>query len=432
MATFNRASDLSASSFNQYRSPDSIASFKQNQSTEGAASPSFDRSRSSDMNNKSPFQNRSSDIANASLLHNKFSGMASSQRKISSDIASTPSFQSSRSSVEMAMSPSPHIRSSGLNHLDPEVYSAGQSLASILNNPHVGKGGMYGSDSSSWAGWFFSSTTEVPDSLPSSIPLRSAPEITRADFGKYLDSISDSYGRFADVMDHSNREKIISQEGIPKDNDGEEGTSHGDGLVACLREIPQLYFMENFALEDGPTFQVACPYSSIAENMILQEKLSHYLDIIDTHLVREIEARSESFYEAQGQLEGLNAEIIKACEQIKGLKGVIQLAEVHVVESAQHIQHLNGQRESLLSLHRKLNLMSYVNQALGDLPSVSKLSGMYTRYCGFFDKENISDLCNFLCCSLFSQLVASADCGGALDVIDALQNLLVSQDFRFI
>eukprot|EP00250_Pteridium_aquilinum_P007466 c17176_g1_i1 orf=398-3802(+) len=321
----------------------------------------------------------------ADLATPSFSG-----RSYSSDLG-TPTFSSRNHGVDLA-TPSFSDKKRGAD-LDPEVYSAGQSLASILNNPHFGKAGVYGSDAS-WGGWFFSSSTnDALDTVPST-PGKPIPDISKADFQPYLDSILDAYGRFADVREHSNWEKNANQDSgaTIKDTISGEGIVQGEGLVACLREIPSLYFKEDFALEDGSTFQVACPYSSIPQNMMLQEKLSHYLDIIEVHLVREIEARSESFYEAQGQLEGLNNEIIQACEQIKELKGVVELSEVHVVESAQRIQSLSQQRETLLSLHRRLNLMSYVNQALGDLPL----------------------------------LVAAADCGGALDVIDVLQNLLES------
>lgn len=315
---------------------------------------------------------------------------SSSGRSSSADL-STSSFSSRNHGVDLA-TPSFSDKKHSTD-LDPEVYSAGQSLASILNNPHFGKAGVYGSDAS-WGGWLFSSSVnDAPDTLTST-PGKPIPEISKGDFQAYQDSISDAYGRFADVREHSNWEKFANQDmgASIKDTIGGEGIVQGEGLVACLREIPSLYFKEDFALEDGSTFQVACPFSSIPQNMMLQEKLSHYLDIIEVHLVREIEARSDSFYEAQGQLEGLTNEIVQACEQIKELKGVVELSEVHVVESAQRIQSLSQEREMLLSLHRRLNLMSYVNQALGDLPL----------------------------------LVAAADCGGALDVIDVLQKLLES------
>lgn len=315
---------------------------------------------------------------------------SSSGRSYTGDLSSA-SISSRNHGMDLA-TPSFSDKKHGTD-LDPEVYSAGQSLASILNNPHFGKGGVYGSDAS-WGGWLFSSSAnDAPDTLTVT-PGKPIPEVTKGDFQAYQDSILEAYGRFADVREHSNWEKFSKQDrgASIKDTICEGEIVQGEGLVACLREIPSLYFKEDFALEDGSTFQVACPYSSIPQNMMLQEKLSHYLDIVEVHLVREIEARSESFYEAQGQLEGLTNEIVQACEQIKGLKGVVELSEVHVVESAQRTQSLSEQREMLLSLHRRLNLMSYVNQALGDLPL----------------------------------LVAAADCGGALDVIDVLQKLLES------
>eukprot|EP00249_Psilotum_nudum_P023375 c28850_g1_i1 orf=396-3701(+) len=276
---------------------------------------------------------------------------------------------------------------------DSELYNAGQSLASILNNPHLGKSGVYGSDLS-WGAWFFSlSNDNVDVSLP--VPLKLLPEVTRADFQPYIDSISEAYGRFSDVREHSNWEQSnqASTAGVHRDVEG-EASSQGGGLAACLREIPSLYFNEGFALEDGSTFRAACPYSSIPQSMMLQEKLSHYLDIVEVHLVKEISARSDSFFEAQGQLEDLNSNIIQACGLIRDLKLKVQISDVDVVESARCIQSLSQQRDNLLGLHKKLKLMSYVKQAL-----------------------NALDL-----------LVNAADCGGALDVIDDLQHLLESEE----
>ncbi|PRQ48681.1 hypothetical protein RchiOBHm_Chr2g0113461 [Rosa chinensis] len=41
---------------------------------------------------------------------------------------------------------------------------------------------------------------------------------------------------------------------------------------------------QDFALEDGATFCSAYPFSGVAENLVLQEKLSHYLDPEDPEL----------------------------------------------------------------------------------------------------------------------------------------------------
>ncbi|KAI3495669.1 hypothetical protein L1887_38015 [Cichorium endivia] len=251
-----------------------------------------------------------------------------------------------------------------------------QNLSSILNNPHVSDG--------SWVGWWSSSTAvQVAEFAPPSANKTPGLEITRSDFTSYLSSISDHHSRFKDIRNHSNKES--------RDEDAiDHHERAGEALVACLREVPSLYFKEDFALEDGATFRAASPFSTVAENTVLQEKLSQYLDVVELHLVKEISLRSNSFFEAQGQLEDLNLKIVEGCSRIRELKETIRLLDVDLVDSARQIQDLNHTRSNMLELQEKLRLILYVNQSLAAL----KL------------------------------LVASADCAGALDVTDDLKHFL--------
>ncbi|XP_027339653.1 vacuolar protein sorting-associated protein 54, chloroplastic isoform X2 [Abrus precatorius] len=247
-----------------------------------------------------------------------------------------------------------------------------QSLSSILNNPHS-------SDATSWVGWWSSSTAVAPPEFAPIASAKAASDISRSDFQTYLSPISEPYHRFEDIRNHATKE---INDIVP---DGQ-----GEALVACLREVPSLYFKEDFRLEDGATFRAACPFSNVSENLMLQEKLSHYLDVVELHLVKEISLRSSSFFEAQGQLQDLNAKILHGCTQIRHLKDTIRLLDADLVHSARQIQELNGTRTNLLALLQKLRLIFYVNQAL----------------------------------SALKLLVAAADCAGALDVTDDLQHLL--------
>ncbi|PON76597.1 Vps54-likeVacuolar protein sorting-associated protein 54, C-terminal [Parasponia andersonii] len=248
-----------------------------------------------------------------------------------------------------------------------------QSLSSILNNPNA-------SESASWIGWWSSSSTSVAPPEFTPLSSKAASDVARSDFQPYIASIAEPYHRFEDVRNHSSKERL--------DLDGIGG--QGEALVACLREVPALFFKEDFALEEGATFRSACPFSNVAENLVLQEKLSHYLDVVELHLVKEISLRSNSFFEAQGQLQDLNVKIVEGCSRIRELKETIRLLDVDLVESASQIHELNGTRSNLLALQQKLRLILYVNQAL----------------------------------SALKLLVASADCAGALDVTDDLQHLL--------
>ncbi|XP_057430174.1 vacuolar protein sorting-associated protein 54, chloroplastic [Lotus japonicus] len=235
-----------------------------------------------------------------------------------------------------------------------------QSLSSILNNP-------------------LSSTTISPPEFALISTTKSTSDISRSDFLPYLSAVADPLHRFHHIRNHATNEIIADLQ-----------PAAGEALVACLREVPSLYFKEDFRLEDGSTFRAACPFSAISENAALQEKLSQYLDVVELHLVKEISLRSSSFFEAQGQLQDLNAKIVEGCARIRELKDTVRLIDSDLVESARQIQQLNATRTNLLALLQKLRLILYVNQAL----------------------------------SALKLLVASADCAGALDVTDDLQQLL--------
>ncbi|KAK6796384.1 hypothetical protein RDI58_004085 [Solanum bulbocastanum] len=252
-----------------------------------------------------------------------------------------------------------------------DANSHNQSLASILNNPHAGK-----SD-----GWWWPSNSSSLAVVPEFTPLNPLPkpgsDIARTDFLPYIASFSDPFARFDDIQQHSKSSLLDDQNGE-------------NALVACLREVPSLYFKEDFQLEDGATFKAACPFRTAAENLVMQEKLSQYLDVVELHLVREISLRSSSFFEAQGQLEDLNSKIVEGCKRIRELKETIRLLDTNLVGPARKLQELNVKRSDLVALQNKLKLIIYVNQALSTL----------------------------------NLLVASADCAGALDVTDDLQHLL--------
>ncbi|ONK75135.1 uncharacterized protein A4U43_C03F13730 [Asparagus officinalis] len=89
------------------------------------------------------------------------------------------------------------------------------------------------------------------------------------------------------------------------------------------------------------------------------------------HLVREISLRSDSFFEAQGQLQGLDGEIVEACVRIRELKEGIRVLTGDLVGSAKQVQELNAARENLVGLQQKLTLILYVSQAMSALKLVS-------------------------------------------------------------
>lgn len=238
-----------------------------------------------------------------------------------------------------------------------------QTLSSVLNNPSA-------SASASWAFWWpagptsaaaaadFSSFSPLPSAAPG------VPDVSRHDFASYLTSISESFSRFEDVRSHAAKEALLS--------DADASAGPGEALVACLREVPSLFFKEDFALEEGETFRAACPFSpDPEENAELQERLGQYLDVVEMHLVREIALRSASFFEAQGRLQGVDSEIVTACSRIRQLRETVKVLTTDIVGSAKQIQELNDTRGNLVALQQKLAVILYVSQAVSALKLVA-------------------------------------------------------------
>lgn len=262
--------------------------------------------------------------------------------------SSSPSHHNNRTTTSSttSSSSSPSFSKSTSSSSDA---AAIQSLSSILNNP------------------LSSSTAISPPEFAPISTAKSASEVSRSDFLPYLSAIAESFHRFDDIRRHATKEIANS---AAADGGGTDGAGAGEALVACLREVPSLYFKEDFRLEDGATFRAACPFSTFSENAVLQEKLSQYLDVVELHLVKEISLRSSSFFEAQGQLQDLNAKIVEGCTRIRQLKDTVRLIDSDLVQSARQIQMLNATRTNLLALLQKLRLILYVNQALSALKLV--------------------------------------------------------------
>lgn len=299
-----------------------------------------------------------------------------------------------------------------------KAYGSGQSLTTVLNNPRLGKAGVYGD--ANWSTWISQTSQrngeqaqDGPPPLPEGIA-----DVSMSEFIPYLSQIAEPYKKYFDVSKHSLQEQAQGLSAPDADDDGPQsdagsdrgqlalsessrqrstsGTPRGEGLSACLREVPPLYFDEQFALERKDTFQAVCPNSSIPSSMLLQEKLSHYLDLVEVHLVQEISSRSESFFDALEKLEELNARITDTCGQLAGLRQSVQLLDGDLLESARHLQRARIRRENLLSLYHKLKLVDFVHQALATL----------------------------------NLLVSSNDCSGALDVIDDLFKITATDDLK--
>ncbi|KAK9237188.1 hypothetical protein V1525DRAFT_344442 [Lipomyces kononenkoae] len=172
-----------------------------------------------------------------------------------------------------------------------------------------------------------------------------------------------------------------------------------------LSTIPQVYFEQNFKLENPRIFDVvserseilasstpqpaASPVSStatsssatlvsqpeaqpssirksLANNAILQEKLSWYLDTVEVHLIDEISKASPSFFAALGDLRNLHTETANAVDKIAGLREDLRRVDKEQAQIGLEIVRLQKRRENVARLQQATDQMALVSEAARD------------------------------------------------------------------
>ncbi|KAF9901879.1 hypothetical protein EC991_005581 [Linnemannia zychae] len=176
----------------------------------------------------------------------------------------------------------------------------------------------------------------------------------------------------------------------------------------ALNTVPSIFFDPNFNFENPRTFDLVCEQTgpaesrnsttSIVTNSILQEKLSHYLDTVEIHLMTEISRRSTSFFEALSNLQALHSQTLECVSQIHVLRA--QLARIDHTQSKQGLEvvRLKRRRRNLGLLHNGIRMVKEIRSTQ---PMIQILLG-------------------------------KADYFGALDLIDGAQRVLIEGDMKYL
>jgi vacuolar protein sorting-associated protein 54 len=140
-----------------------------------------------------------------------------------------------------------------------------------------------------------------------------------------------------------------------------------------LSTIPNVYFEDDFHLENPRTFDVVsersevvrpvpgtpdknsngnavAPRKALATNAILQEKLSWYMDTIEVHLISSISTASMSFFAALGSLRELHSEASDSVERIRSLRVELDTLDKKMALGGLEIVNERRRRENLKQL----------------------------------------------------------------------------------
>ena len=142
--------------------------------------------------------------------------------------------------------------------------------------------------------------------------------------------------------------------------------------VTPLSTIPNIYFEQDFHLENPRTFDIVSERSEIvrpppgakgsmqspgmtgrkalATNAILQEKLSWYMDTVEVHLISSISSASTSFFAALGSLRELHIEAADSVGKIKNLRESLTRLDNDMAVGGLRVVAMRRRRENLRRL----------------------------------------------------------------------------------
>lgn len=161
----------------------------------------------------------------------------------------------------------------------------------------------------------------------------------RKDFDSYLRAVAPEWERFE-------RNAQLGREGAAQIDNGDgpstprTSTDTGGPRILPGRSIPSLdvvpavFFDSGFNFGDPRTFDLVTEQdgsggpggndpSSLSHSLPLLEKLSHYADTIEQHLVQEISLRSTSFFAALTNLHDLRSESEECLDRISKLRALL-------------------------------------------------------------------------------------------------------------
>lgn len=153
------------------------------------------------------------------------------------------------------------------------------------------------------------------------------PRVKRKDFDSYFRAIGPEYSRLEQNMQ-------LGLEGIAQ-LDGTTSVQQPNRFMPSLDTVPSVFFERPFKLGDSRTFaQVTeecsildadqSDISALGHALPLLDKLEHYADTIEQHLVAEIKSRSSSFFAALTNLQDLQVESEQCLSRISSLRSLLK------------------------------------------------------------------------------------------------------------
>lgn len=206
------------------------------------------------------------------------------------------------------------------------------------------------------------------------IHLSKVEKASKDDLKQYLNDIGNEYDKYS-----SNKQLTTTtlESFVKRQNGGEHDLLENE--IDSLDTIPEIYFEENFNLDDPRVFNSVTEGNRIDDlNVLAQDKLSWYLDTVEVHLVNEISKSSSSFFDALNDLNEISGKNKSIVKLIENLRSKLESLQTNKIEKNLEKINLINKRKNVAKLEQGLlQINTVLNQS--DVAESLFLKGEYEK-----------------------------------------------------
>ncbi|CAL1541636.1 unnamed protein product [Lymnaea stagnalis] len=246
------------------------------------------------------------------------------------------------------------------------IHNATVNMPALLNDPRLVKRETD----------FFTKTWGQSFDKVEILPSPYVPDIGPEHFEKYLRKTSVRLKKHSRSKDKLPEGAACGKEVFP--------SHHFKQLEQSRAEFDQikLFMSTHFNLENPDIFNTVFPWSQIEESRVshqtdkrqssklLQEKLSHYLDIVEVRIARQISQKSEAFFHAMTSHDELQEKLTHTVQCIKHLRECMNVINEKIAKESLKVIKLSRTRANYMALFNKLKIMSSIHETQ---PTIQRL-----------------------------------------------------------
>lgn len=223
------------------------------------------------------------------------------------------------------------------------VYLAAQNLSAVLNDPIRGK--QTNMFTKKWGDYFVEKVKIEKSSL--------LEDVQWEDFDPYIKRIGKRFKRHQRLA-HLNYDPHTSEPNFAS--------------IGNLEDVPEIFLRSEMSLNDRSTFSLVFPGvgdksdESRSSSRLLQEKLSHYLDIVEVRIAKQVSMKSSVFFHAMTSQDTIMEEMSLASTNVKNLRKELSTLKLNLVDNSLKIMQLTKKKQNMQNVLDKLKLMSTVHK----------------------------------------------------------------------